>query len=190
MADKLGAEGFQPRHTDRLSDCDHSGDWGRVLARLIARLGAGITAAVVGNRGTGKTQMAACLGLAAVDKWGYATDRLGQPVRPVKYTTAAEMFTVLKAGMLSGDEMKTRRLYDSPRLLVIDEIQERANTEYEARTLVQIIDTRYARKLDTVLIGNLKPDAFRAQMGASVISRMAETGGIVELVGEDRRVKK
>ena len=189
-AAKVASTGFMPRHVDNLGNVDRSGLWGQALDRATARLGTGLLAAIIGNRGTGKTQLAACLGAAAIGKWGWTRDQADRSVWPVKYSTAADLFSTLRGGMLAGEEVKTRRLYITPRLLVIDEIQERANTEYEARTLVQIIDHRYGFKLDTLILGNLKPEAFREQMGASVMSRMAEAGGVVELVGEDRRSKK
>ena len=189
-AAKVASTGFMPRHVDNLGNVDRSGLWGQALDRATARLGTGLLAAIIGPRGTGKTQLAACLGAAAVGKWGWTRDHADRPVWPVRYTTASGMFASLRASMQMGEELAGLRTFMSPRLLVIDEIQERANTEYEARTLVQIIDHRYGHRLDTLILGNLRPEAFREQMGASVMSRMAEAGGVVELVGEDRRSKK
>jgi len=46
--------------------------------------------------------------------------------------------------------------------------------------LTALIDYRYSQMRDTVIISNLKREAFTASMGASVVSRMIEAGGIIE----------
>ncbi len=67
-----------------------------------------------------------------------------------------------------------------PQLLVIDEIQQRGETEFENRLLAYLIDRRYGDMLDTILIGNLTPTALADSLDPSIVDRLRETGGIIE----------
>ncbi len=185
----LEREGFPPRHAERASGTDASGDWGDAYNTLTLLLGSGMLAGLIGNRGTGKTHLATCVGAEAITCFGYRReDRLGRRLRPAKYTTAADLFRALrpKDGIAWSEQSELEK-YTGPSFLVIDEIQERGHSAFEDRSLVQIIDTRYRNRLDTLLVGNLTPKAFEEQMGSSVVSRMRECGGLIELVGADRR---
>jgi hypothetical protein len=66
---------------------------------------------------------------------------------------------------------------------VIDECQERGETDWENRLLTYIVDKRYAQLRDTVLISNQTKDQFCKSMGSSIISRMQETGGSLNAHG-------
>lgn len=63
--------------------------------------------------------------------------------------------------------------------LVIDEFSELAGSDYERRTLTNLIDHRYDDMKTTVIITNAKPDKLAQQVGRSVYSRASEVGGIV-----------
>lgn len=66
------------------------------------------------------------------------------------------------------------------RLLVIDEVGVRGEKPFEDRMLTTLIDERYDRKRDTVLISNQTAADFRAVLGESIVDRLRETGGIIE----------
>jgi DNA replication protein DnaC len=74
------------------------------------------------------------------------------------------------------------------RLLVIDEIQERSSSEWEDRIITHIIDRRYGATLPTIIIGNLTPEFMEKNLGESIVSRVSETGGIIEMTGKSHRI--
>lgn len=147
---------------------------------------------LVGNRGGGKTRLGIALGRMAIHKFLVAdsqrTDRDDWPVidpgpsaTPVRYTVALGFFLELRSAF--GDRDHTERdvlqSYIDPNLIIIDEVQERGNTPWEDRMLTYLIDQRYAAKRDTVLIGNMTPDALAKSLGESIVSRLQECGEIV-----------
>jgi len=65
-------------------------------------------------------------------------------------------------------------------LLVIDEVQERGETEFENQKLTAIIDARYRQQRPTLMIGNYKNKAeFAASISPSIVSRIQECGGAI-----------
>ena len=68
----------------------------------------------------------------------------------------------------------------TPKLLIIDELQEAKGSDFEDRTLTAIIDGRYDRAVDTIIITNLTTDAMGEALGPSIVSRMRECGGGIE----------
>lgn len=127
--------------------------------------------ALIGERGPGKTQM------------GVALIRDNSERGKVShYTTAMEIFLALKASYRSGateSEAEILKRFTNPTLLVIDEMQERGETAWEDRLLTHLIDKRYGSERDTLLISNLKQEDFMAALGPSIVSRLIETGGVV-----------
>lgn len=165
------------RHARR--QVSQSAAWDNVLANIQRRLGNGILVALIGARGTGKTQLAVECIRAAV-----APPRL----MPARYATAMEIFVSIRDAYRTGaSEAVVQARYQRPALLVIDEAQERGDTAWEDRVLTAIVDHRYSMLRDTIIISNLTRAAFEQSMGASIVSRMIETGGIVECKWESFR---
>lgn len=127
--------------------------------------------ALIGPRGTGKTQLAAALMHAMYDQG-----------RHVRYLRCDDLMDLMRRtqGGDEGDMLREVNRISRIDLLVIDECQERRDTEFEDRTLGRIIDKRYGAIKSTVLIANLRPDELQDSMGASTLSRMQETGTIIE----------
>lgn len=157
---------------------EHAPAWARTYeqALMIARTGKDwfdVCLAFLGPRGTGKTQAATILaGLCEAD--GYST----------RYTTAFEFFMEIKASFQSPTRSQDDVLkrFAAPAFLVVDELQERGDTSFEDRTLTHLIDVRYRQCKATLLIANLKPEAFAAALGSSIMRRVNETGGIIEFL--------
>lgn len=148
-------------------------------APLFARLGTGLIAAVVGNRGTGKTCLAAALVRASA--------RRGASVR---YAKAMDIFLTVRASFRADSktsELTALAAFIQPQLLVIDEMQERGETKWEDRLLNYVIDKRYDAQRDTILIANLTELQLATQLGASIASRIDEAGGVIECAGESFR---
>ena len=65
-------------------------------------------------------------------------------------------------------------------LLVIDEFQERGETEAENRKVKNLVDKRYADRLPTIIIANMTVRQLFESLGSSVIERGREKGKSIE----------
>lgn len=142
----------------------------------------GITA-VIGPRGTGKTQIATWAAVWMIEARN-ATGKQNWAETPAAYTTALEMFIRLRADQHNPESVAK---FVAHTLLVIDEIQERGETDFEDRMLTHIIDRRYGAMKPTLLLGNLTPEKLSASLGWSIIDRIRETGHLIVLDGNSRR---
>ena len=178
--------GLPHKHMDNAKSVHNSMDresvWWATYEYILSKLGqeSGSIFIVTGKRGVGKTQMAACISRIMCLR-----------LMPTLYRRASDMYSVLKAtfnpdsktneislietysGIPKGDDNKCR-------LMIIDDMQDRANSDWESRTLNQIVDRRYGNCLDTVLITNEMTSNIQHTIGSSIISRADETGGIIE----------
>lgn len=144
--------------------------------------GSGAIVCLIGGRGTGKTQMATDLARSRMYVEA-PKNYIGPALRGAKYLHVMDFFLTLKRSFAQGsteNEADLLRKWIDPAFLVIDEIQERSESEWENRTLTYLIDKRYGMKRDTLLLANVKPSELLTRLGASIVSRMQETGGIVE----------
>lgn len=165
------------RHPWDRPDCER---WQNRLQRIKTRASGGGNMILIGNRGGGKTRLAA---EACRDLY---------PTRCV-YTTAMGLFLRLRASYkrtAKEDESGIVEDLANAPLLVLDELQERGESEWEDRILTHLIDERYARMLGTILIANLKPGELADHLGPSIADRMRETGGMIEITEESHRTKQ
>lgn len=150
------------------------GAWGNKLAHLQVRLRDGFLAALIGSRGTGKTQLAAQLIYTQLFRSDHP--------RPL-YCRAIEFFMAIRESYSSTRSAPTEteqiEHFRRPDLLVIDDAHERGGSEWEDRLLTYLIDCRYADGSDTLLISNQEQGAFRKSVGPSIWDRLTETGGII-----------
>ena len=162
-----------------------SGAWATARHRVAAELAStpNSIVALLGPRGTGKTQMAVSLAVASILADG--TRRF-----TARYIRAADLFRQIRAAMRGDGEDKLVREVSGSGLLIIDEAHERSGTEFEDRTLVNILDARYGGLRPTILISNQMRDAFSDSMGPSVCSRMCECGSVVECCWPSFRVQR
>jgi len=117
-------------------------------------------------------------------------DRLPAPIR---YTTAMTVFLRIRQSYArkGGEtELDIVESLAATWLLVIDEIQERSNSEWEDRIITHIIDRRYGASRPTIIIGNLTPQSMAANLGESIVSRVEETGGIIKMTKKSYRKTK
>jgi DNA replication protein DnaC len=156
-----------------------NGKFGEILNKGIAKLGKGVIMALIGGRGSGKTQLAVCMADAAIAAG-----------RSARYLTAFDFFLLIRETYRKDAKKSEREIIAElagPALLILDELQERGETPWEDRLLTALIDRRYRDGGDTILIANQKADEFRAALGASIEDRLREGGGIAELDGQSRR---
>jgi DNA replication protein DnaC len=132
---------------------------------------------IIGNRGSGKTRMAAEISA----KGGFPMD-LNNRAKTSSYRRIAEILIELRDAARRTDsngEFAVIRHLSGVGLLVIDEFQERGETDWENRMITTIIDRRYADNLPTILIANLQAAEMQQKISPSVISRFNESGGII-----------
>lgn len=88
----------------------------------------------------------------------------------------------IKAAYQSADRSEKDVLaeFTRPLLLVMDEIGQRSDSDWENRLLFEFLNRRYHSLKDTLLISNQTVDGFTKSLGPSLISRMQETGGLIE----------
>lgn len=66
-------------------------------------------------------------------------------------------------------------------LLVVDDVGAESNTAWGSGLLGELLDARHLNKKRTVLVSNLKFDAFKARVGERVVERIAEDGSTHQL---------
>ena len=131
------------------------------------------TLALIGDRGRGKTVMAT---------WR-AQKRMEIGRSCGVYVRVHDLFATIRRAwhaQSKEDEWQVLEHYRNAKFLVIDEFQERSESEWENRTLVNILDHRHADMLPTLIIANLSPQDFAKHVGPSILDRIAQTGGIVQ----------
>lgn len=153
--------------------------WWKCFNHLKEKLGTGFLVALYGGRGPGKTQM-------GVELMRFTTESL----KSARYGTATELF--LGASQYPRDgELSDKDVVEQlskVRLLVIDEVDKRAESGREARLFYEVIDRRYRDgAVDTLLISNYNKEGLQSSLGDSIISRMNETGGMIECNWESFR---
>lgn len=161
--------GVPLRHRD--ATVEHVAPWSEWFETAQVAMGFGSIVVLVGTRGSGKTQIGVELIREAL-----RSKRSPAP----RFTHVMDIFLTIRSGYATkADERENVQRYIKPSLLVIDECQDRGETEFEDRMLRYIVDQRYNAMVDTVLVSNLKRDAFIDAMGKSVSSRIAECGKFI-----------
>lgn len=169
--------GFLDRHQIRIADWNCPRQEATYRWALRKCQGIGCVIALVGNRGTGKTTIAAQMAIAR------AQDPQRKPwERTPPYRKLADVIARYKPlyadfGTVDIDGlMAARDAFCRAPLMFIDEIHECSDAKLKARILTDIIDRRYAGLKDTILISNETKAAFEASIGDSVLSRMQDRG--------------
>lgn len=151
--------------------------------------GKGAIVALVGDRGMGKTTIAAQLIIErAIDESLLPWHR-----RP-PYRKLAKLLAFFKPifsdfGSRDGEALIRRHeslCKDHP-LLVIDEVHDCEEQKVKNRFLTDTLDKRYANLVDTIVISNQTPEEFIETVSDSVISRIKEHGRIIHCTWESWR---
>ena len=153
---------------------------------------------LAGTRGTGKTQLAV-LGLAK------AVGRLGQGKMGADYEGLGAYYRVRSLlGTIKGtysrgaqrSEMDMLTELAAKRYLVLDEYAASGLSETDEAILQELFDRRYEDCRRTLLITNVTRDALKDVLDNSTLSRIQETGLVLECIwpsfrcgGPDRRLK-
>ena len=158
--------------------------WLANYSKALAVTDSGGITILYGGYGTGKTRMAWEVARAHKSKrpnigtggigWSTITKK-----RPMLYTTAMNLFTSIKSCYSSNSQKSEKEViqeYCEAALLVIDEVQVRAETKFEDDKLTAIIDARYAADMPTILISNYTWEKLASTLSPAVIDRIEENG--------------
>lgn len=162
--------GLPPHHADFIPSKD--GPWGQKLQELSGQLGKGFLIALTGDRGNGKTQLAAEL-----------MKEVTNGLRRACYITTTRFFMRVKDTYREDSPLSEEGVINSfcaPSLLVIDEFGKQPEKEWHSTLLFELLNSRYGSNTDTLLIDNRTVEELKRSLGPSIISRMQETGGIVD----------
>lgn len=176
---ELRAKWNAPKRHVTVMALDRSGPWGDAETKLKSKLGHGFLVALIGGRGGGKTQL-------AIELMRESTRRQGSAL----YATAAEFFMAIKATYRKDsteNEMEVIARFTKPSILVLDEFGRRSETDWESNLLFELLDKRYGKMKNTILLSNQTKEEFLSSVGASLASRMQETGGVMECNWPSRR---
>lgn len=142
----------------------------------------GKSALFVGRPGTGKTHLAAGIGLATMGQ-GYTTlfYTVMRAVRRVKDTWSRES---------KESESEAIAAMVAPDLLILDEVGIQFGSETEKLILFDILNERYEKRRACILLSNLSIDEVSAFLGERVIDRLREDGGeVIPFTWESHRSK-
>lgn len=159
-------------------------DWQSHYRQGLATVDSGGIVVMYGAHGTGKTRMAweiarKCTPQDAHFAVGGIGWNAARKERPAIYTTAVGLFLEIRDTFRADSEfseMQVVKKYTDAGLLVIDEVQERGETDFENKKLTTIIDARYAYERPTILITNYSREKLAATLSPAVLDRIRENG--------------
>lgn len=191
---RMKAAGFDERFCRELEAWPEK-DQRKVFDYLKATMrGVGAIVALVGDRGTGKTTV--CAQLAIFLEWEWLAyysappqDRPeSRPVGLVRYEKLTSMIEDLKPlysdyGTVATDALKARReTLCNCGVLVIDEKHDCDDLKVSTRILTDVLDRRYSKLKDSIIISNETPEEFKRTTSDSIRSRISEHGRIVPCI--------
>jgi DNA replication protein DnaC len=161
---------------------------GDVFARCGELLrGVGSVVAMIGERGAGKTTIAAQLAVALA--WRMHDARRDGDLQGAHafcaYRKVTDLVARLKPLYANFGTIETERLEKMRdalcrhELLVIDEMHDMIDLPVREAMLIDVIDRRYASLRDTVLISNQTKADWDAKTNPSIVSRLRQHGAVL-----------
>lgn len=133
-------------------------------------LATGRSALFIGKPGTGKTHLAAGIGLRI----------MARQSRTVLFTTVIRAIRRVKDtwGKASNEtETQAIETLVYPDLLILDEVGVQFGSDTEKMILFGVLNSRYEKRRPTLLLSNLTLDEVKAYLGERVFDRLREDGG-------------
>jgi DNA replication protein DnaC len=161
-----------PKRQRANREIDRSGKWGLTEQKILSKIGTGFLICLTGIRGNGKTQLAVEIMRNRAQNNGHS-----------QFCSAVAFFLRVKATFskeASENEQDVIEFFAGTPFLVLDEVGQRSESEWENRLLYELLNRRYNAMSDTLLISNQDIESLEKSLGPSLISRMKETGGIIE----------
>lgn len=135
-------------------------------------LATGRSALFIGKPGTGKTHLAAGIGLRIMHRDN----------RTVLFTTVVRAIRRVKDtwGHGSGEsETQAIAALVFPDLLILDEVGVQFGSDTERLIMFDVLNERYEKRRPTLLLSNLTVEEVKALLGERIFDRMREDGGDV-----------
>jgi DNA replication protein DnaC len=189
---KIGNSGIPDRFRDRTLENFEARTEDQQFALEFARdfaerfddvLKTGRSAMFIGKPGTGKTHLAAGIGLHVMAQG-----------RVVLFTTVMRAIRRVKdTWNRESRESETQAISAMvyPDLLILDEVGVQFGSDFERNMLFDVLNERYERRKPTLLLSNLPADEVTAFLGERIVDRLREDGGkLIKFTWESRRGKK
>ncbi len=168
MREHLMDRGFPKRHVSKLGHMDGPG-MEKAKQFETKATGSDCMLLLCGDRGPGKTQMATYW---ASKVWNSRYFRAHDLMRAIRGEFSDMKQDAIESKQVMADAK-------SCAFLVLDEYSELAGSEYDKRTLTNLLDHRYGEQRSTVIITNTPIKQAPDEVGRSAWSRFEETGGII-----------
>lgn len=131
-----------------------------------------------GGVGTGKTHIA-----YAVAKKMYQ-ERL-----EIKFWNSAELMDAIRKGYDKPFDDTFEELMTFRGLLIIDDVGSEKLTEWVAERFYLLVNRKYNQMIPMIFTSNFDIQQLAERIGERVASRLVEMSHIIELTGEDKRLK-
>lgn len=172
---RLGRAGIPPRFQDRSFDNYMADTAPQRSALAFAREFAldfsgsdnqGRCALFVGRPGTGKTHLAAAIGM-----------HLLREGRPVLFSTVMRAIRMIKDAWVQGTQVSESEAVarlTQPDLLILDEVGVQSGSDFERNLLSDVLNERYENHRSCLLLSNLPVEEIGAYIGDRALDRLRE----------------
>lgn len=141
---------------------------------------------LTGAAGLGKTHIAVALML----EWLMKNKPEKTSWYP-KFLPAVELFLELKRTFNNeGSEKDVLDKYSAIKLLCIDDVGAEKVSDWSRQSFYTLIDRRYREMKQTIITSNLSLEKISSLIDDRIASRIVEMGIVVEMQGEDYRLKQ
>lgn len=129
---------------------------------------------IQGSSGNGKTHLAACI----------VREIVGKYVKEAHWINAAVFGSEVLDMTFRGGVGTYIREFTSPYLLVIDDLGVEGSSESVRTAMYRLINTRWERKVRTIVTTNLSLADISTKLGQQIADRLLRTGRFIKFEGE------
>lgn len=141
---------------------------------------------ITGSCGTGKTHLAVSLMIDFAMK-----NRHLAPSDLPKFLPSVELFLDLRQTFSSEQSEKSvLDRWSKPDLICIDDVGAEKISDWTRQSFYTLIDRRYRDMKQTIITSNLSLEKIATQIDDRISSRIVEMCVVIELNGDDYRIKK